>query len=344
MGGLSAAELARRAAVTPAHVERLTELGILVPDGDTYRPADIARIRLVDAFERAGVGAEDLGRAISAGVRSLEGLDVGFAEPAVASGRTLREVCAELSQELAVAEATFAALAMPIPEADAELRQDDADAIAAILTTFDLRPFGLDDNLAPRIARIYGDSARRAAEASVHLWDEHVETRLNELDPSGALAERRIAGRAALASGLEETLMWLHRRHMEHETLSIIVENTERMLDRAGLRERATRPTAIAFLDISGFTTLTEEQGDEAAAALVGALEDLVETVVQRRAGKVVKRLGDGLMLHFNDPAHAVAASRELVADTAAAACHRRGSESTPAASSSATATTTAAP
>lgn len=318
MDGLSAAELGRRAAFPPERVEELVGLGILVPaDDGGFRPSDVQRIRLVAAFERAGVAAEDLGRAIAAGVRSLEGLDAGFPEPPPSSGKTLATLCRELGQEQAIAEATFAALALPIPEPDAELRQDDADAIAAILATFDLRPLGLDDNLAPRMARIYGDSARRAAEASVHLWDEHVETRLNELDPSGALAGRRMAARVALASGLLETLMWLHRRHMEHETLAIIVENTERMLDRAGLRARPTRPPAIAFLDISRFTSLTEEHGDEAAAALVGALEELVEAGARRHGGKIVKRLGDGVMLHFADPAQAVEAARGLVASAA---------------------------
>ena len=318
MGGLSAAELARRAAVAPEHVERLTALRILTPAGDGYRPADVQRIRLVDAFERAGVSAEDLAHAIAAGLRSLDAFDLAAPEPPMSSGRTLAELCTERGHDVAVAEATFAALALPIPEPHAELRQDDADAIAAILTTFDLRPLGLDENLAPRMARIYGDSARRGAEASVHLWDDHVETRLNELDPTGALAAKRIAARIALTSGLEGTLMWLHRRHMEHETLAIIVENTERALERSGLRERRGGPEpAIAFLDISGFTTLTEEHGDEAAAALVGALEDLVEAVARRRGGKIVKRLGDGVMLHFVDPTQAVAAARELVGGAA---------------------------
>ena len=107
---------------------------------------------------------------------------------------------------------------------------------------------------------------------------------------------------------------------MEHAILAISVENTERMLERSGLREpRAAAAPAIAFLDISGFTSLTEEHGDEAAAELVGAIEDLVEAGARRHGGKIVKRLGDGVMLHFAQPAQAVAAARELVAGAAEA-------------------------
>jgi len=310
---LTAAELARRAAVAPERVEQLTELGILSPAPDGYRAADVQRIRLVAAFERAGVAAEELARAIASGLRSLEGFDLALPNPPSSSGRTLAAVCAELGHDVEVAQATFATLALPVPDPDAELREDDAAAIAALLDLCDLRPLGLDENVAPRIARIYGESARRATEASVRFWDEHVETRLNELDPSGALDAVRASTRARLSPELETTLLWLHRRHMEHETYSIIVQNTERALERSGLRAPRVALPAIAFLDISGFTSLTEEQGDEAAVALVGALEELVDTIVRSHRGRIVKRLGDGVMLHFTEPGRAVAAARELV-------------------------------
>jgi adenylate cyclase len=310
---LSAADLGRRASVPPERVEQLTELGILSPAPEGYRTADVQRIRLVAAFERAGVTAEELARAMAAGLRSLEGFDLALPDPPSSSGRTLAAVCAELGHDVEVAQATFAALALPVPDPDAELREDDADAIATLLDLCDLRPLGLDENVAPRIARIYGDNARRATEATVRFWDEHVETRLNELDPSGTLDALRASTRGRIAPELETTLVWLHRRHMEHETYSIIVQNTERALERSGLRAPRVALPAIAFLDISGFTSLTEEQGDEAAVALVGALEELVDAIVRSHRGRIVKRLGDGVMLHFTEPGRAVAAARELV-------------------------------
>jgi hypothetical protein len=257
MDALTAAELARRSAVPPERVEQLTELGILAPAPQGYRATDVQRIRLVDAFERAGVAAEELARAIAAGLRSLEGFDLALPEPPSSSGRTLAAVCAELGHDIEVAEATVAALALPVPDRDAELREDDAEALGALLDLCDLRPLGLDENVAPRIARIYGEGARRATEASVRFWDEHVETRLNEMDPSGTLDALRASTRARLSPELEATLLWLHRRHMEHETYSIIVENTERALERSDLRAPRVALPAIAFLDISGFTSLT---------------------------------------------------------------------------------------
>jgi adenylate cyclase len=50
----------------------------------------------------------------------------------------------------------------------------------------------------------------------------------------------------------------------------------------------------MCFLDISGYTRLTEERGDEAAAELAGRLSRLVQQTAERHRGKVVRWLGDG--------------------------------------------------
>jgi len=62
----------------------------------------------------------------------------------------------------------------------------------------------------------------------------------------------------------------------------------------------------MAFLDVSGYTRLTEERGDQAAAELARALAELVQGAVQIHGGRMVKWLGDGVMLYFPDPGDAV--------------------------------------
>jgi adenylate cyclase len=300
--------------VPEERVDQLMTLGILVPSPDgSFRPSDVQRIRLVDAFEQAGISAESLTRAMTAGLRSLEGFDLAFPEPPGASGETLAALCAELDQDVEVARATFAALGLPVPDPDDELREDDAEGLTRLLTLSDLRKFGMDENVAPRFARIYGEAMRRATEASIRFWDDHVETTLNESDPSGELDALRATVRAELMPGLEPTLLWLMRRHAEHQTFSVIVANTERALERSGLVERRGSQPAIAFLDLSGFTAITEERGDEAAVELASGLRELVDQVAVRHAGKTVKHLGDGVMFHFRGPGDAVRAGLELV-------------------------------
>jgi adenylate cyclase len=68
---------------------------------------------------------------------------------------------------------------------------------------------------------------------------------------------------------------------------------------------------AIMFTDLAGFTEFTAIRGDEAALELLGVQEQLVGGLIEGR-GRVVKELGDGLMLWFDDPCHAVEAALDL--------------------------------
>jgi adenylate cyclase len=63
---------------------------------------------------------------------------------------------------------------------------------------------------------------------------------------------------------------------------------------------------AIVFTDIVGFTHYTDERGDDVALALLERKEKLVRDALPD-AGRVVKELGDGLLLWFDDAAAAIA-------------------------------------
>jgi adenylate cyclase len=69
----------------------------------------------------------------------------------------------------------------------------------------------------------------------------------------------------------------------------------------------------MSFLDLTGYTRLTEEQGDAAAAALAETLAVLVTRSARDHGGTPVKWLGDGVMVHHREPAGAVGSALELV-------------------------------
>jgi adenylate cyclase len=82
-------------------------------------------------------------------------------------------------------------------------------------------------------------------------------------------------------------------------------------LSEAQGRGRGERDVTILFTDLVEFSTWALEVGDDQALDLlrrVGACED---AAVTGNGGRVVKRLGDGMMAVFNDPADAVAAAHE---------------------------------
>jgi adenylate cyclase len=72
-------------------------------------------------------------------------------------------------------------------------------------------------------------------------------------------------------------------------------------------------PVAIAFTDLEGFTNFTAKEGDSAALALIADHHRTIGPIVRSRGGRVVKRIGDGLMLSFPSSESAVLASLELL-------------------------------
>lgn len=70
---------------------------------------------------------------------------------------------------------------------------------------------------------------------------------------------------------------------------------------------------AVVFTDLEGFTTFTAKTGDEAAIELLAEHHRAVGPIVRSRGGRIVKRLGDGLLLTFPEAEAAVLAGLELV-------------------------------
>jgi adenylate cyclase len=68
---------------------------------------------------------------------------------------------------------------------------------------------------------------------------------------------------------------------------------------------------AIVFTDIVGFTELTDTHGDDVALALLERQEALIGELLPECA-RVVKELGDGLLLWCDDPRSAMSMCLEL--------------------------------
>ena len=69
----------------------------------------------------------------------------------------------------------------------------------------------------------------------------------------------------------------------------------------------------IVFTDLVGYTSFTSANGDRAAAALLAELYRSSAEIVEAHGGRIVKRMGDGLMIAFADAAGAVRAALELL-------------------------------
>src|SRR6266540_2047797 len=118
-------------------------------------------------------------------------------------------------------------------------------------------------------------------------------------------------GRAHAESLRLVAAAWADIYHARFEG-AVLASGGDQRTARGGARPG--RVPAMAFLDLVGYTRLTEEQGDRAAAELAGTLAVLVDRFSREHGGAPVKWLGDGVMVHFRDPAGAVLSALRMVA------------------------------
>jgi adenylate cyclase len=313
--GLSEAEIAERSACPVERIEALVGLGILVPrdEDGPFTAKDVHRVRLMQAFEDAGIDLEVIARGVASGKVSYENLGLYLPEPAALS-RTAEELATEVGRSPELITRLLREFGIAQPEPDGRLREDEVFTLKELLEVW----AAADDDELARLARVYGQNVRKVVSSDLELAGATIFTRLRE---EGYTDDelREIAGAAGLRlmNFGEQLMLWLRGRHLEHEVLSVTVQTTEDYLQELGLApKRAPSPPAIAFLDLTGYTALTEERGDEAGADLADRLATLVHEAARPHGGNPVKWLGDGVMFHFDDPSAAVLTGLDLVEQT----------------------------
>ena len=310
----SATELARRSGVTAERLRRLVELGLVTPTPEgRHRGSDLQRIRVVDALADAGIAPEQVAQLIAIGGYELDWTSVVFPEPTAQGPATLDQVAATTGLLEELAGRLFDAWELPRPQPGQALRADEDELLRQAVPV--LEGLGHDPAALLGAARQLGDSLRRLAESQVRLFHAHVDERLDaEGHPDHSWTDDLNQAAASMMASLERTVLLLYRRHFEHYVLDVTVLRAEAGMERAGLaRRRPVHPPAIAFLDLTGYTRLTEERGDRAAAELAGRLTEIVYDLAHGHGGRPVKLLGDGVMFHFPDPPEGVRCGLELV-------------------------------
>jgi adenylate cyclase len=313
VSGYTRQEVAQRAGVDPDYVDRLVELGILTPDaGGAFSPGDVLRARWLQSFEGAGVPLEGMAVAVRDGTLSFSYLDAtAFDQFAGLSGTTFQQLSERTGIPLELLMVVREAVGFAQPRPEDPVHQNELSVVPMIELQLanGFRPIVIE-----RWLRVYGDSLRRINETETAWWHSEVMTPL--LD-SGMTEGEMLQAQANLGSQMaplrEQALLGIYYGQQEHSWNRETVEHIEGALEQAGLYRRLRRPPAMCFLDITGYTRLTEERGDEAAADLATRLATLVRRSSREHEGTPVKWLGDGVMFYFREPGGAVLAALEMV-------------------------------
>jgi adenylate cyclase len=308
---------AERVGVEPSYLVRLVDLGILAPEQpDRFSAGDVRRVLMARSLEDAGIPLDGVGAAIQRGTLSLAFLDAASYERfAALAPETFRQVSDRTGIPLELLMVIREAIGMAQPSPDDRLREDEMAIVPFIelQVAQGFRPAAIE-----RLLRVQGDSTRRITEQEAAWWNSEV------IEPAMAagkgpeeIGNAELADRNAPLS--EQAVLAMYHAQQARAWTANIVEGFEVLMAKAGIHSRLKRLPAICFLDISGYTRLTQERGDDAAADLSTTVARLVERSSVQHGGKPIKWLGDGVMFYFGDPGPGVRAALEMVDGLAAA-------------------------
>lgn len=306
---------ARRAGSSPAEVRHLVDLGLLGAAGDAgYTDAEVRRVQIVRTLAQSGMPIAQVARLVGSGTLSLDLLDGAISRVFAAQSDT---TFAELSARTGIPVETLLGLRVAtggVAAVPSDLVREDELRIVP-LVEFQVE-MGFEPQAIERALRVYGESLRRIAEAEAEWWRSQIqEPMLAAGGGAGELVRRAGETSPGLSDASDEAVMAIyHAQQMQVWSVNI-VNGIAAALEHAGLYERTEQEPAMCFLDVTGYTQLTQERGDAAAAAIVERLNHIVQRIAVQHGGRPVKWLGDGVMLYFPQPYRAVRAALEMVAE-----------------------------
>ncbi len=293
---ISLSEASRRSGVSASTLKRWAEEKIVPVRRGRWTAAAAAQARVVARMRERGHSLEELKRA------GREGrLAFGFVEdlfPGAEEQVSVEEVAQETGLEAELIERILVILGTPLGR-ERLLSPEDVRALrhcARVLAAgFPLVAF-------LQLVRVYVQSMRKIADAEVRLFHLYVhEPLIRDALPELEIAEEMgelAADILPLAGPLTE---YLHTRYLRYFTEQDVVGHMETDLEAAA-SHLGQVPVTLCFIDLSGFTRYTEEEGDLEALDVVENFVETVEATLPPEA-TVVKTIGDEVMVVSPDPA-----------------------------------------
>jgi class 3 adenylate cyclase len=208
---------------------------------------------------------------------------------------TLSQVADRSAVPLDVVRRTWRAFGLSDPGVDVPVASPaDVEMIRTYARIAEL----VGEETARGVARVFGAAVARIAEAAGSAFGGRVQDIAISRSGSEALTARAFAAAAPLAPELGRVLDTLTRHHLEA---------ARRHLEGADAESRF----AVGFADLSGFTVRSASMDPEELSQFMSGMEEVVFDVAADRGARVVKFIGDAVML--------VAAAAEPLVDTASA-------------------------
>ncbi|MFL5870574.1 MAG: adenylate cyclase regulatory domain-containing protein, partial [Solirubrobacterales bacterium] len=292
---ISINEAARISGVSPSTLKRWAREKVIPVRRGQWTTAAAAQARVVARMRERGHPLEELRRAVRDGR-----LAFGFVEDLIPAARdrpiSRSEAASRTGLEEELIERVMTLLGTPTA-LEGTLNEQDVEAVeqmAAVLGA------GFPLVALLQLVRVYAQSIRKIAEAEVRLFHIYVHEPLIRQGVDALEMAEEMEGLARDLLPVTSPLMeYIHQRYLRFYIEQDVVGHME--VDFAGQRQMGRVTMAFCFVDLTGFTRFTEEEGDEEALDLVERFVETVEATLPSEA-LIVKTIGDEVMIVSPDP------------------------------------------
>lgn len=292
---ISISEASRRSGVSASTLKRWASQGIVDLDRGDWTTAAAAQARIVSRMRERGYPLSEIKGAVRDGRLATGSVEDLLPGPSRIHSRG--EAAAEVGLEEELVERILALLGTPMAMTD-RVSDDDVEALSQIA--------GVLHNGFPLVAllqliRVYAQSVRKIAEAEVRLFHLFVhEPMIREGVPPIDMAVDMERLASDLLPTIAPFLDYIHTRYLRFYMEQDVVGHME-----ADLPLARTGPDRVmmtyCFVDLTGFTRYTEEEGDEEALDMIERFVETVEATLPADA-TIVKTIGDEVMIVSSDP------------------------------------------
>jgi adenylate cyclase len=287
---ITLSEASRIAGVSTSTLKRWADEDLVPVENGNWTRASAAQARVISRMRERGYSVDAIRDAVRGGR-----LAFGYAEDlfTVSEGEYSRDEAAELTGlEPELIDRLMTLLGTPMG-VEGRLNEDD---LAAMRHCADVLASGFPLVAFLQLVRVYAQSIRRVADAEVRLFHIYVhEPLMQEQVPPLEIAQEMGDLAADLLPVTAPLMEYMHNRYLRFYIEQDVVGHMEADMGGAG-RDLARVSMTFCFVDLTGFTRYTEEEGDEEALDLVERFVDTVEATLPSEA-TIVKTIGDEVMV-----------------------------------------------
>ena len=167
------------------------------------------------------------------------------------------------------------------------------------------KPNGLHSD---ELFRVLGSSLARVAEAAVSLYVQTVEPKQDACEADVLAWVKRLADTTSMAVQLGDSMGTIFVHH-----LSDAIDRQR--VAQADASEPSLFRLAVGFVDLVGFTPLSQHASPSDLLGLIGGFEARAFEVASAHNGRIVKHIGDEVMFVALDASAGCAIAQELTND-----------------------------